>query len=305
MAGITQNSLAIDPHLLETLKSIELRSRFLVKGMYHNRHRTSQFGSSVEFIDHRDYRRGDEIRTIDWRLFARTDRLFVKRYEMEANMQVHLLLDTSESMRVLPPPGLPGKLDLAAVIAGAIASMVISRQDAAGLCCLSDRIDERIPARQGEAHLAQLYHHLADPPGSGGGHFGELVTHVLPRLGKRGIAVVLSDGMDDLDSLFDALKGLCVRENDVLFFQMLDRDELEFPYDRMTEFRNPETGDKVVCDPTSLRDRYLERLQAHLDAIEDFAKKWRIDYVRIVNTDDLLKLLTSHFLRRLMMTKGS
>src|SRR5262249_27719851 len=116
MAVSTSETLEIDPRLLERLKGIELKSRFLVRGLYVSRHRTADHGSSTEFIEHRDYRRGDELRRIDWRVLARTDRLSVKVHEMESTMKVHLVVDTSESMRVPPPAGLPGKLDLACLI---------------------------------------------------------------------------------------------------------------------------------------------------------------------------------------------
>src|ERR1700690_1510621 len=118
---IGRSALAVDPRLLQRLKSIELQSRFLVRGLYSSRHRTADHGSSTEFIEHREYRWGDELRTIDWRVLARTNRLYVKVHEMEANMRVHVVLDTSASMRVPPSAGLPGKLQLASVIAGAVA----------------------------------------------------------------------------------------------------------------------------------------------------------------------------------------
>src|SRR5438477_8202577 len=110
--------LHIDPAVLQRLKGIELQSRFLVRGLYSSRHRTADHGSSTEFIEHREYRKGDELRRIDWRVMARTDRLFVKVHEMESNLRLHLVVDTSASMRVPPPAGLPGKLDLACVITG-------------------------------------------------------------------------------------------------------------------------------------------------------------------------------------------
>ncbi|HUS57706.1 MAG TPA: DUF58 domain-containing protein [Planctomycetota bacterium] len=213
---ITETGLKIDPRLLQNLKGIELKSRFLVRGLYQNRHRTSDFGSSNEFIEHRDYRRGDEIRTIDWRLFARTDRLFVKRYEMESNMKVHFLLDTSDSMRVPPADGLPSKMELACVIVGAVATMVVNQQDSAGLCCLGDRIEEQIPPKQGLIHLSQIYQHLENPRGKGGGGFGRLVRQATGHLGSRSMVIVATDAFDDLPPLLDALKGLCVRTKDVI-----------------------------------------------------------------------------------------
>jgi len=299
----TQTGLSIDPHLLQSLRGIELKSRLLVRGLYSNRHRTKEFGHSTEFIEHRDYRPGDDVRSIDWRLYARTDRVFVKRHEMESNMRVHFLLDTSDSMRVPPPPGLPGKLELASVIVGAVATMVAMQQDAAGLFCLGDRIEERIPARQGAGHLAQIYQHLQDPKGSGGGNFGELVAHATRSMRRRAVAFVVTDALDDWDVLFDALRGLCVREHDVTLFQVMDRDELEFPYDRMTEFRHPESSSRVVGDPMVLRDGYMNRLGAFLQRVESDCKRWRVDYVRLHNADDLVRCLRSHFLRRLLAGK--
>ena len=300
MAAVETQAISIDPRLLESLKPIELRSRLLVRGLYHNRHRTSDFGSSNEFIEHRDYRRGDDIRSIDWRLFARTDRLFVKRYEMESNMKVHFVLDSSDSMRVPAEAGLPSKLDLAATIVGAVATMVATQQDAAGLYCIGDRLEERIPARQGLRHLSQIYQHLGAPRGRGGGNFGDLLGELGPTLGTRGVVLIVSDCLDNLPPLFDALKNLCARQQDVSLFQVLDRAELEFPFDRMTEFRNPESRAKIVGDPKALRARYLSRLQSHLDEIEQFCKKSRIDYLMVHNGEDLVKLLRSHFLRRLL-----
>jgi len=298
----TQSGLKIDPHLLQSLRGIELKSRMLVRGMYQNRHRTRDFGSSTEFVDHRDYRPGDEIRAIDWRLFARTDRLFVKRHEMESDMKVYFLLDTSDSMRVPPPPGLPSKLELASVIVGSVATMVEMQQDAPGLYCLGDRVEERLPPKQGFNHLSQIYQHLERPRGEGGGSFGALVAEATRWMAPRAMAFVVTDAMDDWDELFNSLKGLCVRGLDVTLFQVMDRDELEFPYERMTEFRHPESRARVVGDPITLREGYLERLRRYLLRIEDDCKKWRIDYVRLHNAQDLILLLRSHFLRRLLMS---
>lgn len=300
MAASTQ--LEIDPSLMQKLKGIELKSRFLVRGLYSSRHRTADHGSSTEFIEHREYRRGDELRSIDWRVLARTNRVYVKVHEMESNMRVHLLLDTSASMRVPPPPGLPSKLDLACVVAGAIALMVETQQDSIGLLCLGDRVEEAIPAKQGQMQLSIIFEHLANPHGKGGGRFGDLVRDVTGRLGKRGIVFLFTDALDDPEVVFSAMKNLRVREQDVTLVHLLDRNEIDFPFDRMTEFRHPETGRKIVGDPAALRAGYLARFQAHLEKIESYCKKAQADYLRLDNSDDLSKLLMLHFIRRL--TRG-
>jgi uncharacterized protein (DUF58 family) len=301
----TAERLSVDPRLLEQLKTIELQSRFLVRGLYSSRHRTADHGSSTEFIEHREYRWGDEIRTVDWRVMARTDRLYVKVHEMEANMRVQLVLDTSASMRVPPPPGLPGKLSLASIITGTIAILAEGQQDSVGLLCVGDRIEEAIPAKQGKAHLALLLQHLGAPRGKGGGGFGKLVLESGAHLGTRGMVFLISDALDDPEGLFRALKDLRVRQQDVTLIQVLDRNEREFPFDRMTEFRHPETGERIVGDPAVLRANYLRRLQDHLDAVRSNCRKAQADYLLLDNSDDLAKLMTLHFLRRLTAGRPS
>jgi uncharacterized protein (DUF58 family) len=297
--SLTSSALAIDPALLQRLKGLELKSRFLVRGLYSNRHRTSQHGASTEFVEHRQYRRGDEIRSIDWRVLARTDRLYVKVHEMEADMRLQLVLDTSQSMRVPPPPDLPSKLELGAIIAGAVGMMAEVQQDAVGLVCLGNKIEEHIPARQGKNHLHTLFEHLSRPVGDGGGKFGELVLSAGERLSSRGMIVLLSDALDDPEKLFEAMKVLRVRQHDVTLIHLLDRNEVDFPFDRMTEFRHPESGRRIVGDPAALRANYLKRFQAHVDLVANYCQRAQADYVRIVNDDDLIKLLSLHFIRRL------
>jgi uncharacterized protein (DUF58 family) len=292
--------LEIDPALLQRLKGVELKSRFLVRGLYTSRHRTADRGASTEFIEHREYRKGDELRTIDWRVLARTNRLYVKVHEMEADMRIHLLLDTSESMRVPPPARLPNKLELACVLAGTISVLAEGQQDAVGLACLGNRIEEFIPPKQGKLHLQLLFQHLGEPRGHGGGRFGELVLEASARLGPRGLVFILTDALDNPDLLQTALQQLRVREQDVTVIQILDRNEIDFPFDRLTEFRHPETGARIVGDPAALRSRYQARLKAHLKRVQTCCKKAHAEYLLLDNAADLNKLLVLHFIRRMI-----
>ena len=244
------DTLTIDPRLLERLKGIELKSRYLVRGFHENRHRTRDFGASNEFIEHKDYQQGDEIRRIDWRVF--------------------------------------------------VAMMAVAQQDSVGLFCLGDRLEEHIPARQGMRHLAMLYQHLGAPRGKGGGNFGEVAWDAMTRIGRRGVTFVLTDALDELDPIFETLKGLVVREQDVTLLQVLDETELTFPFDTMTEFRHPESGRRIMGDPLQLRARYLERLEAHQERIRTFCSQQGVDYLRVHNGDDLITLLSLHFLQRLV-----
>jgi uncharacterized protein (DUF58 family) len=216
-------------------------------------------------------------------------------------MRVNLVVDTSASMRVAPADGLPSKLDLACSIAGALTVMVQGQQDAVGLVCLGNAIDEHIPARQGPQHRRLLFEHLASPPGGGGGRLGDLLLESAPRFGTRGMILLLSDALDPVEPLGRALKRLRAQQQDVTLIQILDRQELDFPFDRLTEFRHPETGARVVGDPAVLRKKYLTRLDAHLQQVEQACKRAQADYLRLSNADDLRRLLSLHFIRRQMV----
>ncbi len=290
---------ALDPALLQRLKGIELKSRFLVRGLFNSRHRTGDFGSSTEFVEHREYRRGDELRQVDWRVYGRTNRFFVKVHEMEANMRVYLVLDTSDSMRVPPPRGLPGKLELASVVAGALAIMASGQQDAVGLYCIGDRIEERIPARQGEQHRHEILRHLGAPRGSGGGGFGKRLLEAGAQAGTRCLLFVLTDALDDLDELAVALRQLRERQQDVTLIRIFDRRELDFPFEQMTEFRHPESGERVIGNPVLLRERYRQRLAAHREQVRGICRKAQADLLELDTAGDLTQLLTVHFIRRL------
>ena len=301
----SQTPIRIDPRLLQRLKGIELRSRFLVRGLYNNRHRTSDFGASNEFIEHRDYQPGDDIAGIDWRAYARTDRLYVKRFEMESNMKVYCLLDTTDSMRVPAEDGLPTKLELAATIVGAVSTMAITQQDSAGLYCIGDKVEEHIPARQGQRHLGLIHQHLAAPPGRAGRDFGAVAQLAMQEMGQRGMVFVVTDALDEPEPLFEVLRGFMVRSQDVTLLQILDRKELTFPFDRLTEFRHPETGGRIMGDPLRLRTQYLQRMNAHLDRIATFCGKTGVDYVRLATHEDLVNLLSSHFIKRMLWRRAA
>ncbi len=300
MPPTASKPLMIDPAMLQRLSGIEIRSRFLVRGLFSSRHRTSDFGSSTEFIEHREYRWGDEIRTIDWRVFGRSDRFYVKVHEMEADMRVQIVVDTSASMRVPPPSGLPGKLDLACVIAGALATIISGQQDSVGLFMIGDRIDAHLPPRQGALHLAQIFGRLSSPPGGGGGTFGRRLLEAGARAGTRGMMFILTDALDDSEELSSALRILRQRTQDVTLVRIFDRRELEFPFDHMTEFRDPETGQRVYAEPHAVRQSYLDALQNHRDRVAEICRQAEVDLLELDNAGDVAALLSLHMIRRIM-----
>ena len=178
--------------------------------------------------------------------------------------------------------------------------MAVAQQDSVGLFCVGDKIEDAIPARQGMRHLALLYQRLGAPRGKGGGNFGEVAWEAMQRIGRRGLTFVLTDALDTLEPIFETLKGLMVREQDVTLLQVLDETELTFPFDKMTEFRHPESGRRIMGDPLALKARYLERFGAHQARVGEFCRQHGVDYLLVHNGDDLITLLSSHFLGRLV-----
>jgi len=300
----TSKGLSIDPALLQRLSDIELRSRFLVRGLFNSRHRTSDFGSSTEFIEHREYRWGDELRNIDWRIFGRADRFYVKVHEMEADMRLHLIVDTSDSMRVAPAPGRLGKLNLACVIAGALAHMVIWQRDSVGLHAVGERIGASFPPRQGDMHLSQIMRCLGAPPGGGSGNLSLHLKDIAARAGSRAMVFIMTDALDDTAKLGEALRIMRQRFLDVTLLRIFDRRELDFPFDRMTEFRDPESGARTYAEPHLVRRSYLRALDEHRRLVAEACRKAEAGFMEIDDTSDLGELLSLHLISRLV-NRGS
>ncbi|MBI1335642.1 MAG: DUF58 domain-containing protein [Phycisphaera sp.] len=320
----------LDPRTLASISPLELRARFIVEGLMTGMHRSPYQGYSVEFAQHRQYAPGDDIRHLDWKVFARTDKLYLKQYQKETNLDLVLLVDVSGSMaygggpsRRVPTPGKTEggrserdnarergwrKFDHAASVAAALAYLAIQQQDRVGLVTFDDHIRSTVKASNSRGQWRTVVEHLGveplDPAAVGDTGFAErktdlskLLDQVNAKLSQRSLIVLVSDLFDDPASLDRGLARLSHRRHDVIVMQVLDHDELEFPFRGPSQFVGLEAEGKVNLDPSALRKAYLESLQAHLREVERIAQRYRFDYLLLDSSQSLGPPL-SHFLAR-------
>jgi len=255
----------IDPVALLQIGSLELRARAVVEGFFTGLHRSPYHGFSVEFTEYRQYVPGDDPRRLDWRLYARSDRYFVKQYEDETNLRCHLLVDNSRSMAFGTLPHT--KADYAKTLAATLGYFVHTQRDAVGLVLVDEQIDEFIPARHRAGQFRRIVHALQRPPAGRATQLAAALEQVAQRVHKRGMLVLISDFLAPLEEFATRLTYLQGRGHDVVAFQILDPAELTFNFDEATLFLDLETGRDVYVDPSAARSQYLERFNAHQQSL--------------------------------------
>jgi uncharacterized protein (DUF58 family) len=275
----------LNPEVVARLGSLALRARVIAEGALTGLHKAHQRGSSVEFAEYKEYSVGDDIRHIDWRVYAKADRYVVKQFEQETELSAHLLLDASGSMTYRSSDeGALSKLEYAAHLLGALAYLLIRQRDKAGLLVFGDRALERhIPPRARPAHLHDLLAVIEAAMAGGGGD--ESVAAALERAGElagrhRGMVVIATDFFDpERERALAALKHLRARGHDVVLFHLLDPDELGLPFEGLIRFVSLESPRELLASATAIRRDYLARLAEFLERVADACTDGGIDYV--------------------------
>jgi uncharacterized protein (DUF58 family) len=285
----------LDPKILTKISRLDIKARLIVEGFIAGLHKSPYRGFSVEFAEHREYVPGDDIRHVDWKVFGRSDRYYIKQYEEETNLKAHILLDASESMAY---PGLPGtvsKFEYGTYIAASLSYLLLHQRDAVGLALFDDRVRNFVPPRSSPSHLATILEALDDPPLKEKTRAGSIFHEFADRIKKKGFVVIISDLLDDLASLKRGLKHLRFKGHEVMVFHVLDHDELSFPFTRMTLFEGLEGLPDTLANPASLRDAYLAELSSYLAEVRKFCRADGVDYVQL-DTEDKLDVALSTFL---------
>jgi uncharacterized protein (DUF58 family) len=279
---------ALDPVSLARLGSLPIKARVIVEGALSGLHRARWHGSSVEFAEHKEYSPGDEIRHIDWKAYGKLDRYYVKQFEQESQLTVHLVLDASGSMEFKGGSEFR-KLDYASLCLAALAYLVIEQQDKVGLEVFGDRgVDVRVPVRGRATHLRDLLA-VIDQVTNGGGRGDESAAAALERVAegarrRRGLIVLASDLFDADDRTLTVLKRLRAQRHDVTVLHVLDPHERTFPYEGLTLFEALESDAKLLANPSAIREQYLERMDAFLARVRGACDEAGIDY-HLVSTD--------------------
>ncbi len=273
----------IDSASLMRIKSLELRARVIVEGLWRGLHRSPYHGFSVEFTEYRQYTKGDDPRYIDWKVAARTDRHYIKKFEDETNLRCHLLLDMSRSMGF----GSTGwrKADHAATLAATLAYFLMQQGDAVGLTTFGERLEEHIPARNRPGHLRRLLTELEKTPALRGTSLQGPLQQLTELLRRRGMVVLMSDLLAPVEHLEKQLGYLATQGHEVLLFHVMDRAEIDFTFDEAAQFLDLESGTQLFVDPRSARASYLDKLQAHLQSVRRMCERHGVDY-RFTPTDE-------------------
>lgn len=295
----------LDPKVLNRVARLDLRARLIVEGFVAGRHRSPYKGFSVEFAEHREYAPGDDLRYLDWKVYGKSDRLYVKQFEEETNLVATVCLDVSSSMRYAGGAGETlSKADYAATVAASVAYLVIQQQDAAGIMLFDDAVRESLPHGSQPVHLQRMLALMETFRGGPRTDIAAALGAVAEKVRRRGLVVIVSDLLDDPDRVLSGLRRLRSRRHDVVVFHVLDRDEVEFPFDRMTRFEGmEEPAQELLCDPPSLRAAYLAALEEFRRTVRTGCLAERIDYVPLDTGTPLDVALSGYLARRASLVR--
>lgn len=273
-----QNSLSgarfVDPKVLSRIGNLELLARTVVDGFINGLHKSPYLGISIDFAEHRGYVPGDDIRRVDWRLYARTDRYYVKQFEADSNANFSVLFDVSKSMS-FASHGI-SKLDYGRYLAACLTYFATRQRDRVGIVTFDNDIVEHVPPSA--KHLEVVLHTLDKAVAGRPGSLREPLMKMAEHFGRRGILLVISDFYDDPQSILDAIKPLRFRGNDVIVFHILDPAEIEFSFDDASSFEDLESGEQIPVVPSALRDQYRTLIREHIATLTSKFTENRIDY---------------------------
>jgi len=265
-----------DPKVLAGVKTLYLKSRFVVDGMMVGIHSSRAKGLSSEFEEHRGYAQGDETRHIDWKAYAKFDRYFIKEYRETTNLRAYLVMDCSASMRYASD-GL-SKFDYGSVLAAALASLMLKQQDSVGVITFSDKIEQMIPPKAARDHLFTILKALEDTRPQGATSTASVLQDLAASLKRRGLIILISDLLDEPQEVAKGLKQLRARGSEVIVFHLMDREELEFPFKEPCLFQDMEADLRLLADPQAIRPAYLRALRSLMDRYRQACVSHQIDY---------------------------
>lgn len=293
----------LSPAVLQKISKMELVASQLMDGYVQGLHRSPHIGFALDFAQHRQYVAGDDVKRIDWRVYAKSERYYIKQYEVSTSLRCHLVLDASGSMAYRGASDSLSKFRYGQFVTACLSYLILHQQDSAGLVTFDNKVRGFIPARSAPSHLMRMLRTLDETRAEKESAIAPLLHEVAERIPRRGMVVIISDLFDKADALIEAFHHLRHKRHEVLLLQVMASDELEFPFRKWTQFENLERdSDRMKLDPALMRTRYLENVAAHLRTIHDAVNKLHINHV-LLNTSEpfdeaLLRYLASRGRRR-------
>lgn len=287
----------LKPEVINQIKRLDMRAQFVVKGFLQGLHASPFHGFSVEFSEHRRYASGDDPKDIDWLVYAKTDKYYVKKFEAETNITGYLVMDLSQSMGFTHRQDLT-KFDYAICLAAALAYLMIYQQDPVGLITFDTKVKDSLAPKSKRTQLGTLLAHLAKLKPTGPTDIGKSLTQIAAMFRHRSLVMIFSDLLADPGPVFQALRRMRHRGHDVILFHILDEAEVTFPYDGMVEFEDPETNELVVVDASSYRRDYQSEIAAFRAMYKQECFQSGIDYVPLDTSMQFDKALLGYLLSR-------
>lgn len=287
----------LDPDVIARLRGLELRARKVVAGFISGMHRSAYHGFSVEFAEHRQYVPGDDLRYIDWRIFGRADRFYIKEYEEETNLRCNVLLDVSRSMQYAGA-GRISKFEYAARLAASLAFLLTRQQDAVGLLTFDQKIQTHLPSAAGRVQLNNLMKVLEGAEPAGQTHVKVLFHRLAEELRKRSMVILISDLLADPDDVVDGLEHMCHAGHELILMHVMDDDEWNLPFVENVLFEGLEDDVRLFTDPQSLRAGYVAAVERFSARVRAVCLKHHADYVPVNTRDPLDALLCGYLARR-------
>ncbi|HEX2982697.1 MAG TPA: DUF58 domain-containing protein [Ignavibacteriales bacterium] len=287
----------LNPAIVSKLNSLELKARLVVEGFMVGLHQSPYHGFSAEFSQHRPYMQGDYLKDIDWKIYGKTDKYFIKQYEEETNLISHVVLDISKSMDYASGKNIR-KLEYASTLAASLIYIMLRQQDAAGLTLYSDKIETSLPPKSSRPYLKQLLMQLSEVRASSGTRTADCLNRIAEKVKRKGLVVVISDFFDDADATLKALKNFRYQKNETIVFQILDPLELTFDFGADAIFKDMETAEEITTQPYQIQKAYQSAVKEFISKIKEECLRSNIEYNLIQTNETFDKALFSYFKKR-------
>jgi len=287
----------LDPSAVSKLKSIELKARYIVEGFMIGLHKSPYHGFSVEFSEHRSYNQGDPIRNIDWKVYGKREKFYIKQYEEETNLICHIAVDVSKSMDY-QNKGAMSKLEYANTLAASLTYLLLSQQDSVGLALYSDKIEKYLPPKSSRVYLKTILKAINNVEPSNKTQTADCLNQVAEKVKKRGLVVIISDFFDDPESIISSIKHFNYKKNEVIVFQILDPIERSFDFGKDAVFVDSETKDELNTQPYHVQKAYQEAVEEFISKLKGELVNYGVDYNLIETNQPFDKALFSFIKKR-------